>query len=166
MSVTVKNVMRGSGGFLWRESEEDGSHILKRTAFLYVDYERDGKKFTAKVRFCGEATDGRGFRCDGLSVPKVFRWFLPSWDAKNWAYNIAGAFHDWLYCTGGAYGQFTREECDDFFRGILRCSGISRFKAGCADKAIEWFAGNSRHWRNDEFLTAPLVHMEVLPCLP
>lgn len=164
MSVTVKKALFGSAPFLWREAE-DGSHILKRSATLYIDFVRDGEDFTAKVIFYGGATDGRGFRCDGLSVPKVFRWFLPSWDKKNWLYNVAGAFHDWLYCTRGNYGRFTREECDDFFRGLLRCSGISRFKAGCADKAVGIFAGGRSHWGNDSFLTAPLAKMEAFPCL-
>lgn len=164
MSVTVKRALHGSESFLWREAE-DGSHILKRTATLYVDYVHGVKSYSAKVRFRGEATDGKGFRCDGLSVPKLFRWFLPSWDKKNWLYNVSGAFHDWLYCTRGAYGKFTREECDDFFRGILRESGIGRFKAGVADKSIELFAGGKSHWGNDSFLTAPLAKMEVFECL-
>lgn len=164
MSVTVKNAQFGSAAFMWR-TEKDGSHVLKRTATLYVDFDHNGDTFSGKVRFCGESTDGRGFRCDGLSVPKMFRWFLPSWDEKNWLYNVAGALHDWLYCTRGAYGRFSREECDDFFRGLLRESGIGRFKAGCADKALEWFAGGKDHWGNDDFAVAPLARMEALECL-
>lgn len=31
----------------------------------------------------------KGFRTDGLSVPKVFQWFLPQWDNKNPTYNLA-----------------------------------------------------------------------------
>lgn len=31
----------------------------------------------------------KGFRTDGLSVPKVFQWFLPKWDNNNSTYNLA-----------------------------------------------------------------------------
>lgn len=163
MTVKVKKVIQMSP-FLWR-TEKDGSHVLKRTATLCLDICHGDIDMTAKVRFCGESTDGRGFRCDGLSVPRLFRWFLPSWDEKNTLYNVAGALHDWLYTTKGNFGMFTREECDDFFRGLLRCSGISRFKAGCADKAVGIFAGGKDHWGNDSYCVAPLVRMEVTTCL-
>lgn len=89
-----------------------------------------------------------GFICDGLSVPKIFQWFLPAWDKKNVLYNLAGVIHDGLYATKG-FSTFSREECDAIFRSILRDSGISRFKAGCADKAVEWFASGENHWGND-----------------
>lgn len=161
--VTVKKVVWHSS-FLWKDMA-DGSHVLKRTATMTLDIAHNDSDCTIVVRFCGESTDGRGFRCDGLSVPKIFRWFLPSWDAKNTLYNVAGALHDWLYTTKGNFGRFTREECDDFFRGLLRCSGISRFKAGCADKAVGLFAGGKDHWNNDSYGVAPLVRMEVTRCL-
>lgn len=162
MSLTVNNVI-SSSQFLWRTAE-DGSHVLKRTSMLVFEFTRFGVRYTARVRFCGEATDGEGFRCDGLSVPWAFRWFLPSWDKRNQVYNVAGALHDWLYATKGNYGMFCREECDDTFRGLLRESGISRFKAGCADKAVEWFAGGSEHWGNDGYGIRTLARMEVRPC--
>lgn len=161
--VKVKKVLNYSP-FLWR-TEKDGSHILKRTATLCFDIHHNGLDCTVTVRFCGESTDGQGFRCDGLSVPKIFRWFLPSWDEKNCLYNVSGALHDWLYATKGNFGMFTREECDDFFRGLLRESGKGRFKAGCADKAVEIFAGTKRHWGNDGYGVAALARMEVNRCL-
>jgi len=99
-----------------------------------------------------------GYKCDGLSVPKWLQWFLPSWDDGNRIYNWAGAIHDALYGNKG-FGKLTREQCDSIFRGILRISGISRFKAGCADKAVEWFA--CRHWGDDSFGCANLVEMEM-----
>lgn len=163
MSVKVRKVLNISP-FLWR-TENDGSHVLKRTATLCFEMGKDGFVSTAKIRFCGESTDGAGFRCDGLSVPRLLRWFLPSWDDRNGLYNVAGAVHDWLYTTGGNFGMFTREECDDIFRGLLRESGIGRFKAGCADKAVEWFAGGKDHWNNDNYGVAGLARMEVTRCL-
>lgn len=159
MSVKVRKVLNVSP-FLWR-TEKDGSHVLKRTATLCFELGKDGFVSTAKIRFCGESTDCQGFRCDGLSVPRLLRWFLPSWDERNGLYNVAGAVHDWLYATKGNCGMFTREECDDVFRGLLRESGKSRFKAGCADKAVEWFAGNKRHWGNDSYGVSSLARMEV-----
>ena len=163
MSVKVRKVLNVSP-FLWR-TENDESHVLKRTATLCFEIGKDGFVSTAKIRFCGESTDGQGFRCDGLSVPRLLRWFLPSWDERNGLYNVAGAVHDWLYTTGGNFGMFTREECDDIFRGLLRESGKSRFKAGCADKAVEWFAGGNSHWNNDSYDVAGLARMEVTRCL-
>ena len=74
--VTVKKVVWHSS-FLWKDMV-DGSHVLKRTATMTLDIAHDDSDCTVVVRFCGESTDGRGFRCDGLSVPKIFRWFLPS----------------------------------------------------------------------------------------
>lgn len=99
-----------------------------------------------------------GYACDGLSVPKIFRWFLPSWDKKNGLYNLAGVVHDGLYGNKG-FCVFSREECDDIFRGILRESGISRFKAGCTDKSVEWFA--DKHFGDDDLKVAHLVEFEV-----
>lgn len=162
MSLTVNNVVQVSP-FLWRTAE-DGSHVLKRTATLTFEFTRFCVRYTARVRFCGDATDGAGFRCDGLSVPWAFRWFLPSWDKRNQLYNVAGALHDWLYSTKGNFGMFCREECDDMFRGLLRESCISRFKAGCADKAVEWFAGGKDHWGNDSYGIKTLARMEIMPC--
>ena len=164
MSVTVNKVINHSP-FLWRTDEKDGSHILKRTATLCLGITHNGIDCTASVRFCGEATDGRGLHIDGLSIPFLLRWFLPSWDERNCIYNVAGAFHDWLYATKGNFGMFIREECDDIFRGLLRCSGINRFKAGCADKAVEWFAGGKSHWGNDSYGIQGLARMEVVRCL-
>ena len=107
------------------------------------------------------ATFVPGFRCDGLSVPFVFRWFLKGWDESNPLYNMAGALHDWLYATKGNGGMFTREECDDIFRGILREAGKSRCKAGVADKAVEWFAGGKNHWGNDDYAVGSLVWLTM-----
>lgn len=103
----------------------------------------------------------KGYRCDGLSVPKVFRWYLPSWDKDNQLYNLAGAIHDALYTLKGA-NMFTREECDDIFRGLLRDSGISRAKAGLADMAVGLFAGGDRHWGNDTWNNKDKIHVKMM----
>ena len=103
----------------------------------------------------------KGYRCDGLSVPKVFRWYLPSWDKDNQLYNLAGAIHDALYTLKGA-NMFTREESDDIFRGLLRDSGISRAKAGLADMAVGLFAGGDRHWGNDTWNNKDKIHVKMM----
>lgn len=103
----------------------------------------------------------KGFRCDGLSVPKVFRWYLPSWDKDNQVYNLAGAVHDALYTLKGA-NMFTREESDDIFRSLLRDSGISRAKAGLADMAVGIFAGGDKHWGNDSWNNKDRIHVKLM----
>ena len=152
MSVTIRNAML-SPSPVWG-TRKDGSHVLNNQLMLIVRADRDG--VTMELTF----TLREGFRCDGLSVPWAFRWFLKSWDSKNALYNVAGAVHDWIYTTKG-YSILRREECDDIFRGLLRESGIGRFKAGCADKAVEWFAGGKNHWGNDGYKVADKCSMVV-----
>lgn len=111
---------------------------------IHATYTKDNKKFMLSLKLKS------GFRTDGASVPSVFTWFLPKWDAKDMKYNCAPIIHDCLYAAKGIKGTFTREECDDFFRGAIRIAGYSRFKAGVADKCIEWFAANPTHWGDDD----------------
>lgn len=153
MSVTIRNAMITPAP-AWG-TRKDGSHVLNNQFMLIVRAYRDGVivEYTFAFR--------EGFRCDGLSVPWAFRWFLPNWKDDDQLYNTAGAVHDWLYATKGNYGMFKRSECDDIFRGILRESGIGRFKAGCADKAVEWFAGGSNHWGSDDYKVADKCSMVV-----
>ena len=150
--ITIRNAML-SPSPAWG-TRKDGSHVLNNQLMLIVRADRDG--VTMELTF----TLREGFLCDGLSVPWAFRWFLKSWDSKNALYNVAGAVHDWLYTTKG-YSILRREECDDIFRGLLRESGIGRFKAGCADKAVEWFAGGKNHWGNDGYKVADKCSMVV-----
>lgn len=111
------------------------------TAVVYGT--KDGKKLDLKFKF------NPGWWCDGLSVPRIFQWFIKAWDNSNLPFSFAGACHDMLYANKG-YGVLNREECDDVFRGCLRESGVSRFKAGMADKAVELFAGGKKHWGHFE----------------
>lgn len=124
---------------LWKK--ENGVYVLTKNVKTTIADENNNL-FTITLK--------KGYKCDGLSVPKAFHWFLSSWDKNNSTYNLAGAIHDALYTMKG-FGVYKREQCDDIFRGILRDCGISRFKAGCADKAVEWFAGGKSHWGNDDF---------------
>lgn len=78
MNITMKNFAITGNGF----KKKGGT------------YELDGM---AKVDFAdglGNAWEiilRDGFRTDGLSVPWIFRWFLPKWDNDNVAYSLAGA---------------------------------------------------------------------------
>ena len=161
--ITVKKAETGKP-FIWH-TDKDGSHALVWSSDLRLLISEDGGEprwFNFRFRGRDDVPGTPGFRCDGLSVPRAFRWFLPSWDTSNELYNLAGAFHDWLYATKGFCGRWSRSECDDAFRGILRESGMSRFKASTADFAVGLFAGNSRHWGNDSYGVANLVTLESL----
>lgn len=73
---------------------------------------------------------------DGLSVPYIFRWFLPNYFIDNPLANIAGLVHDAMY----ASALVSKDTADDMFRGILRDAGISRFRASTAEYLVENFA--------------------------
>lgn len=140
MKIHSANIVYGNA-YNW--TDVGGLHILNENVIVKLDTDKGLFDVVLRTDFC----------CDGLSVPKCLQWFLPSWDDYNSLYNLAGAIHDYLYSVEGKTKSIilTREDCDDVFRGILRCSGISRFKAGCADKAVEWFAKGSNHWGNDTY---------------
>ena len=133
-------------------------HIVKNTCHLELEIYDHLTKNTAKY----EATFLPGYCCDGLSVPKMFQWFLKSWDDDNDLYNVAGMLHDWLYSTKGIDGMFDRSECDDIFRGILRESGKDRRHASIADWAVGLFAGGKSHWGNDTYNCKHLCTFKLL----
>lgn len=73
---------------------------------------------------------------DGISVPYMFRWFLPNYFIDNPLANVAGLVHDAMY----ASALVSKDTADDMFRGILRDAGISRFKASTAEYLVEKLA--------------------------
>lgn len=162
MAVTVKKAWT-ERPFVWH-TDKDGSHALMFSNSLFLKIQKDGETFDCKVTFCGrdDAPGSRCFKCDGLSVPSPFQWFLDDWDDDNPLYNLAGALHDWLYATRGAYMMFSRSECDDIFRGILREAGVGRFRAGMADYFVGVFGGGSCHWNNDDFDIGEMVSLKIL----
>jgi len=125
---------------------------LKDKAWILVPFMQDGKKKRMLMTF------DRGYICDGLSVPKCLRWFLKNWDPKNELYNLSGVVHDALYAWKG-FKIFNREECDDFFRGLLRASGQDRKHASIADFFLGLFAGT--HWGNDDFQCKDKVSIQI-----
>lgn len=146
MSVFVKSISLSSSP-KWIGSDP---HELAEDINVLIAIEKDEKEWMV-LQFALL----QGFKCDGASIPWAFRWFLPSWAEEGCGfsadtYNIGSAIHDGLYIHKG-FGLLSREECDDVLRGIWRLSGISRFKAGVADKCVEWFAGGGKHWGNDSY---------------
>ena len=81
-----------------------------------------------------------GFVTDGGSVPKVFRWFVPSWSGTNHVINLAYACHDGVYATACMPRLFG----DDLLRGMLRDAGLSRARASSVCWAVNNFA--CRHY--------------------
>lgn len=135
----------------WLDTDDE-SHVLQQRVRTVIRDENDNY---------WQIILDKGYRCDGLSVPKIFRWYLPSWDKENSLYNLAGALHDALYTLRGAK-IFNREECDDGFRGLLRDAGISRSKAGLADMAVGLFAGGEKHWGNDPWCNRYKIHVRCM----
>lgn len=123
------------------EEVNDNLYMLTRDFYCVVS-EGDYKIHLIKIQ--------RGFMWNGASIPKIFRWFLPNFDKKNNLYNVGALVHDALY----ASKLWERLRSDDLYRSILRDSGISRFKAGTADKALI-FA--KKHYGDDEYNCAHLV---------
>lgn len=139
MAITVKSVNYSQ----IMTSKENGIYTFMNPANIIVTYTKKDKTYKLVLSLY------RGFRTDGASIPSAFTWFLPKWDSKNMKYNCGAIVHDCLYTLKGL-GVFSREEADDFIRGIWRCSGISRFKAGMADKCLEMFGGGKDHWGSDD----------------
>lgn len=149
MSVSVKSV-----NVLNQPKVTDNApHVYEETCNIDVEVVKADVSIILSFQLI------KGFMVDGASVPWVFSWFLPKWDKDNFLYNAGSSIHDGLYIHKG-FKIFSREECDDILRGIWRLSGISRFKAGVADKCIEWFAGGDGHWGNDSYNVGRFFNMD------
>ncbi len=125
-------------------TKSNDTYTFEVPAVIEVTYTKKDKQYKLILSL------NKGFRTDGASVPALFTWFLPKWDKKNMVYNCGAIVHDCLYTTKGISGLFTREECDDFIRGIWRISGISRFRAGVGDVCLFLFGGGDKHWGIDD----------------
>lgn len=97
----------------------------------------------------------KGFKCNGGSVPKPFRWFMPSWDDKVPLLCVAYLLHDWLY----ASAMMPKEQADDLLRGLLRDAGYNRFHASTVCWAVNTFAKS--HYGHDEYHVAALGELEI-----
>ena len=144
MAVTVKRAFL-QGMLSWYFSKA-GNVRLMHDISLCLEIERCKRVFAVELIF------KKGYESDGLSRPEFSKRWIKKFDTENALYNFAGFAHDWLYSNRGVVNDdvcFSRSECDDVFRGILREAGVSRFKAGIMDLAVGIFAGGSKHWGDD-----------------
>lgn len=126
----------------------NGLYVLKNDVWL--DFEHNGSKFRIKV--------DKGGLTDGLSVPKIFRWYLPDWDDNNVLYNVAGICHD------GMYGSevVCKELADEIFYKGLLMAGISRSKATVAKYAVQYLAGLHYGREHDDFGISEYVSLTCI----
>lgn len=126
----------------------NGLYVLKND--VYMDFVLNDNKFRIIV--------DKEAMTDGLSVPKIFRWYLPDWDNDNALYNIAGICHD------GAYGSeiMNKSIADEMFYQGLITAGISKSKASIAKWAVEHLAGLHYGHEHDDFNISPFVHLETI----
>jgi len=117
---------------------------------------KDAYKFDAAYELILETNKGMfkhvlrpSYVSNCLSTPWMIQPWLPSYKANDPLYNACGFVHDDLYQKGG-YGYFSIEDCDDLFRGMLRCAGVGRGLAGLADKFLI-FAHTKHHWKCDSY---------------
>lgn len=128
-------------------------------------YHKDGELYVLDQDLHVTATDDKGavylftlykgFKCNGGSVPKMFRWFMPGWDDNVPLLNIAYCLHDWLY----ASSYMPKEQADDLLRGLLRDAGYNRFHASTVCWAVNTFAKS--HYGHDEYHVAALGSLEI-----
>lgn len=127
----------------------NGLYVLKNKVYLDILYCNE-----ERIRFIID----KGAMTDGLSVPKIFRWYLPDWDNDNVLYNIAGIVHDGLYGSE----KVSKELADEiFYQGLLK-AGISKSKATIAKWAVEHLAGLHYGRKHDDYDIAPYVQIQII----
>lgn len=126
----------------------NGLYVIQND--VWIDFLYNDNKFRITV--------DAGAMTDGLSVPKIFRWYLPDWNDSNPLYNIAGICHD------GAYGSelLSKDIADElFYQGLIK-AGISKSKATVAKWAVEHLAGLHYGKKNDDFGISEYVSVEAI----
>lgn len=123
-------------------------YVMKNN--VYLDFTYNG----TNLRFIVD----KGAMTDGLSVPKIFRWYLPDWDNNNNLYNIAGICHD------GMYGSelISKDIADLIFYNGLVTAGISKTKASAAKYAVQYLAGLHYGKKHDDFGISPYCHLIIM----
>lgn len=126
----------------------NGLYVLKQN--VYIEFTYNG----TRLRFVVD----KGAMTDGLSVPKIFRWYLPDWNNKNVLYNIAGICHD------GMYGSelIAKDMADIIFYNGLVKAGISKTKAMTAKYAVQYFAGLHYGKKHDDYGISPYCHLVIM----
>lgn len=123
-------------------------YVLKND--VWIDFLYNNEKFRITV--------DKGAMTDGLSVPKIFRWYLPCWDDTNVLYNIGGICHD------GAYGSelLAKNIADELFYEALVKAGISKSKATVAKYAVQYLAGLHYGRENDDYGISEFTRIEAI----
>ena len=131
-----------------RYHKVNGLYVLDED--VWMDFELHGTKFRIKV--------DKGAMTDGLSVPKIFRWYLPDWDDSNPLYNISGICHD------GMYGSelVCKDMADQMFYQGLILAHIKPSKASVARWAVEHLAGLHYGSEHDDFGISEYVSLNTL----
>lgn len=126
----------------------NGLYVIQNN--VWIDFLYNDNKFRISV--------DAGAMTDGLSVPKIFRWYLSDWNDSNPLYNIAGICHD------GAYGSelLSKDIADELFYQALIKAGISKSKATVAKWAVEHLAGLHYGKKNDDFSISEYVNVEAI----
>lgn len=124
----------------------DGLYVLEKDLHVTVK-DKTGLTYMFTLK--------KGFKCNGGSVPVIFRWFMPSWDDSVPLLNVAYMLHDWLY----ASREMCKAYADDLLRSLLRDAGYNRFHASTVCWAVNNFARS--HFGNDEYHVADLGKLEV-----
>lgn len=126
----------------------NGLYVIQNN--VWIDFLYNDNKFRISV--------DAGAMTDGLSVPKIFRWYLLDWNDNNPLYNIAGICHD------GAYGSelLSKDIADELFYQALIKAGISKSKATVAKWAVEHLAGLHYGRKNDDFGISEYVSVEAI----
>lgn len=126
----------------------NGLYVIQNN--VWIDFLYNDNKFRITV--------DAGAMTDGLSVPKIFRWYLPDWNDSNSLYNIAGICHD------GAYGSelLSKDIADElFYQGLIK-AGISKSKATVAKWAVEHLADLHYGKKHDDFGISEYVDVEAV----
>lgn len=122
-------------------------YVMKNN--VYLDFTYNG----TNLRFIVD----KGAMTDGLSVPKIFRWYLPVWNDNNILYNIAGICHDGMYGS-----ELISKDIADliFYNGLIK-AGISKTKASAAKYAVQYLAGLHYGKEHDDFGISPYCHLII-----
>ena len=79
----------------------------------------------------------KGFRWDGISIPKAASWLIPRWGEAN----LAALVHDFLYDVDSDHSD--RKEADDILYETLVTLGVSKWKAYIMYVSVRAFGKSS-----------------------
>lgn len=167
MSVKVHTASM-YGADLYTESDIKGVYVHTTRTMLAGELTWNGQRY--EYEFVREI----GYMGNFGSTPRLVRGMFPSKVDGDDVYNAAYDAHDWLYSVKGELtfpmSSWTRSECNDFMRGVLRESEYvkrkgraARLFAGIVNASVEAFAGGKSHWGNDSYGSMNKATMKLDP---